>query len=97
MNKQYYVYVITNEAVSTFYIGVTNNLIRRVFEHKDEVIDGFSKKYKLHKLVYYETVLGPLEAIEREKQLKRWHRNWKINLIKSVNPNFDDLYENLIK
>jgi len=96
MNKQYYVYIITNQAASTFYIGVTDNLIRRIYEHKEELIEGFSKKYKLHNLVYSEVAMSAIEAIEREKQLKRWHRRWKINLIKILNPNFDDLYETII-
>lgn len=87
----YYVYIITNKYDNTFYIGITNNLTRRLQEHTEGTNDGFTKKYKINKLVYYETFNKPEEAINREKQLKNWHRNWKINLIKEVNPNFEDL------
>lgn len=89
----YFVYILSNFRNTTFYIGVTNNLERRVYEHKNELVDGFSKRYKLHKLVYFEEFKYAKEAIAREKQLKNWHRGWKINLIKQVNPNLDDLLE----
>lgn len=91
MNKQYYVYILTNYNETTFYIGVTNDLQRRVFEHKNKLIDGFSSKYNLTKLVYFEITEDIEVAIKREKQLKNWHRDWKINLIKENNPNFNDL------
>ena len=97
MNKSFYVYIITNNLNTTFYIGVTSNLIKRIFEHKNELVDGFSKKYRLHKLVFYELLGDASLAISREKQLKRWHRDWKINLIKERNPIFDDLYCKIIK
>ncbi|MDO8570648.1 MAG: GIY-YIG nuclease family protein [Candidatus Daviesbacteria bacterium] len=89
--KNYFVYILTNFHNTTFYIGVTNNLERRIFEHKKELFDGFSKKYKLKKLVYYEEYSEIINAIEREKQLKNWHRVWKINLIKQLNPELKDL------
>lgn len=89
--KNYYIYILTNFHNTTFYIGVTNNLERRIFEHKQELMDGFSKKYKLKKLVYYEEYPTIIGAIEREKQLKNWHRVWKINLIKQLNPELKDL------
>lgn len=89
--KNYYIYILTNFHNTTFYIGVTNNLKRRIFEHKQELVDGFSKKYKLKKLVYYEEYPTIIDAIEREKQLKNWHREWKINLIKQSNSEFKDL------
>ncbi len=88
--KEYYVYIITNR-VKTLYIGVTNNLVRRMYEHKKGMIEGFSKRYNLTKLVYYEIYTNVQEAIRREKQLKNWHREWKINLIESLNPGWDDL------
>lgn len=80
-----------NFSNTTLYIGVTNNLERRIFEHKNELVDGFSKKYKLNKLVYYEQSNDINSAIQREKQLKNWHRDWKLNLIRETNPTFRDL------
>jgi len=94
--KQGIVYIMTNDNNTVFYIGVTNDIVRRVYEHKNNLIDGFTKKYNLHKLVYFEQFDLVGEAIDREKQLKRWHRDWKINLIKNKNPDFRDLYEGLI-
>lgn len=82
---------MTNKNNTTFYIGVTNNIIKRSFEHRSGLIEGFTKKYKLKKLVYIEEHNDIKLAIAREKQLKNWHRDWKINLIKSANPNLDDL------
>lgn len=87
----YYVYVMTNKTNVTFYIGVTNNIVKRSFEHRTGLIDGFTKKYKLKKLVYIEEYNDIEEAIAREKQLKNWHRDLKINLIKKENPDFEDL------
>jgi putative endonuclease len=91
----YYIYIITNKINTTFYIGVTNNLNRRIYEHKEKLVSGFSKKYNLTKLVYFEQIENIENAIAREKQLKNWHRDWKINLIKQNNPLFDDLSETL--
>ena len=93
MKKDFYVYIMTNYQETTFYIGVTSNLLRRVCEHKNKEKDGFSSRYNLTKLVYFETTESSIAAIEREKQLKRWHREWKINLIKEFNPDFKDLSE----
>jgi len=92
--KMYFIYILTNFTNTTFYIGVTNNLERRIFEHQQELVDGFSKKYKLKKLVYFEEYNDIKEALIREKQLKNWHRNWKVNLIKETNPKFKNLLEN---
>ena len=89
----YYVYIISNKTNSTLYIGVTNNLKRRIYEHKNKLIDGFSKKYNLSKLVYFETTTDSYSAISREKQLKGWIRQKKIDLITSQNPEFKDLYD----
>ena len=91
MNKIYAVYIMTNYSETSLYIGVTSNLQKRVWEHKNKVIEGFTKKYNIDKLVYYETTNSIESAISREKQLKRWHRQWKINLIKQMNPDFKDL------
>ena len=93
MIKNAYVYVLANFNNTVFYIGVTNNLERRTLEHKSGLIKGFAQKYKLKKLVYFEEYPNVEDAIRREKQLKNWHREWKINLIKSVNPDFKDLFE----
>ena len=92
----YAIYIITNQYNTTLYIGVTNNLIRRIYEHKQKFVQGFSKQYNLTKLVYYEQYDDIKIAIKREKQLKNWHRDWKIELIKKVNPTFYDLYETIL-
>jgi len=90
-STQYYVYILTNKNNKVLYIGVTNDLERRIFEHKNKLVEGFTKKYNLNKLIYYEMTEDINSAIEREKQLKNWHRDWKINLIKSFNPMWKDL------
>ena len=82
---------MTNYSQTSFYIGVTGNLQKRVWEHKNKVVDGFTKKYNIDRLVYYELTDSVDTALNREKQLKRWHREWKINLIKEMNPEFKDL------
>lgn len=76
----------------TLYIGVTSDLVKRVFQHKNNIVEGFTKQYMLHKLLYYEVHDSIEFAIEREKQLKNWKRNWKLDLIRSINPTFEDLY-----
>lgn len=86
-----YVYILTNKPKGILYIGVTNDIARRIHEHKEKLIEGFSKKYKLNKLVYAEEYQTPQDAIAREKQLKNWHRDWKINLIESINPQWNEL------
>ena len=91
MSKTYAVYIMTNYFQTSFYIGVTGNLQKRVWEHKNKVVDGFTKKYNVDRLVYYELTDSVDAALNREKQLKRWHREWKINLIKEMNPEFKDL------
>ncbi len=92
--KQYYVYIITNKSY-TLYTGITNNFSKRTFEHKTKLVEGFTKKYNINKLIYYEIFNDPYEAIKREKQLKGWTRKKKINLIKTINPEFKDLSEDL--
>jgi putative endonuclease len=88
--KNYYVYIMASKT-GTLYIGVTNDLARRVYEHKNNLIDGFSKKYSCHKLVYYEQCVDAYVSISREKQLKKWRREKKENLIKITNPSWKDL------
>jgi putative endonuclease len=95
--KQYFVYILASKRNGTLYIGVTNNLIRRVFEHKEKLVEGFTKKYNVHLLVYYEIHNSIIEAIKREKTLKKWYRKWKIELIEKDNPEWKDLYQELIK
>ncbi|MGQ8364296.1 GIY-YIG nuclease family protein [Glaciecola sp. 1036] len=94
--KQPCVYIITNTHNTTLYIGVTINLIQRIHQHKNKQVDGFSKKYNLQKLVYFEQFVLMEDAILREKRLKNWHREWKDKLINTENPDWDDLYEALL-
>ena len=93
--KQSYVYIMTNPSNTVLYIGVTNNLTRRVFEHKEKVVDGFTKKYNVTKLVYFEVFEDITEAIKREKQLKAGSRAKKIALIEANNPLCRDLYDEI--
>ncbi|HEY4756006.1 MAG TPA: GIY-YIG nuclease family protein [Ignavibacteriaceae bacterium] len=88
--KDYFIYIMTNNS-KTLYIGVTNDLRRRIYEHKNKLIDGFTKNYNITKLVYYESCSSIDAAIRRERQLKNWHRQWKINLIESINQDWKDL------
>ena len=92
---QAYIYILTNRINSTLYTGVTNNLIRRVYEHKQGLVEGFSKKYQLQKLVYFDACTSMYEAIAAEKRIKRWHRKWKLELIERDNPDWIDLYNEL--
>ena len=94
-DKQYYVYILTNKSNNVLYIGVTNNLERRMFEHENKLIEGFSKKYNLTKLIYFEMTEDAESAIRREKQLKNWHRDWKMNLINQFNPEWSNLSEDI--
>ena len=93
--KSYYVYILASQRNGTLYIGITNDLTRRVYEHKNNLIDGFTKKYKVHSLVYYEQCDDIESAIIREKRLKKWNRKWKLELIERENPQWRDLYEDL--
>ena len=95
--KQYYIYIATNITNAVLYIGVTNDLIRRMYEHRHKLIVGFTSKYNITKLVYYEVFDDIKEAIKREKQLKGGSRQKKLDLITKVNPMFKDLYEEIIK
>ncbi|MFA3781635.1 GIY-YIG nuclease family protein [Melioribacteraceae bacterium 4301-Me] len=94
--NQYYVYILASKKNGTLYIGVTNDLIRRVYEHKAGLIEGFTKKYNVKMLIYYEVHKDINEAIKREKAMKKWLRKWKIELIEKSNPEWRDLYEELV-
>lgn len=94
--KDYFVYIITNKYNTTLYIGVTNNLVRRIYEHRNKLLDGFSAKYNLNKLIYYECTQDVESAIHREKQLKNYSRAKKEQLIEKFNPEKIDLYPSII-
>ncbi|MCR4263881.1 MAG: GIY-YIG nuclease family protein [Candidatus Roizmanbacteria bacterium] len=96
MDKSYYVYILASSKNGTLYIGVTSNLIKRVWQHKNNIAEGFTKKYSIHQLVYFEKYENIEDAIKREKQLKKWNRNWKVVLIEKVNQNWNDLYIEII-
>ena len=93
--KQYFVYILANKKNGTLYIGVTNDLIRRVYEHKKGILPGFTKKYNIKILVYYEIHDCIYEAIKREKAMKKWLRKWKIQLIEKENPEWKDLFNEI--
>ena len=92
-----YVYILASRRNGTLYIGVTSDLVRRVYDHKHGSVEGFSKKYKTHNLVYYEIHERIDDAILREKQMKAWKRQWKLRLIESQNPDWEDLYGGILK
>ena len=91
-----FVYIVTNRRYGTLYVGVTNDLLRRAHEHRQGAVSGFTNEHRLHRLVWYESHEWILAAIEREKRIKRWHRDWKVNLIQSSNPGWVDLYPSLL-
>ena len=95
MDKNYYVYILASKRNGTLYTGITSNLVKRVWEHKEKVIEGFTKKYNVDKLVYIEQFRDPENAIKREKRLKKYSRKWKLHLIEEDNPDWDDLYDGL--
>jgi putative endonuclease len=95
MERNYYVYILASGMYGTLYIGVTNDLARRAWEHKNNVVKGFSEKYSVHRLVWYEIHEDVLAAITREKQLKKWNRDWKVNLIQKMNPEWRDLFADI--
>ncbi len=96
MAKQYYIYIATNKGNTVLYTGVTNNLVKRIYEHKSKLIDGFTKRYNINKLVYYEIFDKVENAILREKQIKAGPRKQKIALINNMDPDWKDLYNNLL-
>jgi putative endonuclease len=95
MDKQYFVYLLASKPYGTLYTGITSNLIQRVYQHKEGLIDGFTKKYNVHQLVYSEVHSDVNEAILREKRIKKWNRQWKINLIEQHNPQWLNLANGL--
>jgi putative endonuclease len=94
--KNYFVYLLASQKNGTLYVGVTNDLIRRVWEHKNDFVEGFTKHYQIHRLVWYEETTDVTSAIQREKQIKKWRRQWKINLIEKENPEWEDLFDQLV-
>ncbi|HEX5363861.1 MAG TPA: GIY-YIG nuclease family protein [Gallionella sp.] len=96
MLKQPCVYILASQRNGTLYVGVTSDLVKRIWEHRNDTVDGFTKKYSVHTLVYYELHEDMLTAITREKQIKKWNRDWKIKLIESVNPEWRDLWEDIV-
>ena len=95
MEKQFYVYILASKRNGTLYTGVTSNLIKRIWQHKNELLEGFSKKYKVKNLVYYEVHNNVGSALTREKQIKKWRRAWKLRLIEEKNPEWKDLYNEI--
>ncbi len=93
----YYVYLLASKKHGTLYLGVTNDIVRRVHEHRSEVVEGFTKRYGVDKLVWFETYDDVTNAISREKELKKWRRDWKINLIEESNPEWIDLYSGIAR
>ena len=96
MAKQFYVYILASKPNGTLYTGVTSNLIQRVWQHKNDVIQGFTRKYNVKTLVYYEVHENAESALKREKRIKRWRRAWKLGLIENSNPEWRDLYGNIL-
>jgi len=95
--KRFYVYILASKQNGTLYTGVTSDLVKRIYEHKNNLVDGFTKKYNVHKLVWYEIHETAETAILKEKQIKKWKREWKLKLIEEHNPEWRDLYENICK
>jgi putative endonuclease len=96
MSKQPAVYILANKRNGTLYIGVTSDLPKRVWEHKNDLVEGFTKRYRIHRLVYYELHEDMTSAISREKQMKKWNRAWKLELIEKQNPDWRDLWEGIL-
>jgi putative endonuclease len=96
MNKQPAVYILAGKRNGTLYVGVTSDLVKRVWEHKNNLVEGFTKRYDVHQLVWYELPDEIESAIIREKHLKEWKRKWKIKLIEGLNPNWNDLYYTIV-
>ena len=96
MEKDFYIYILANKPYGTLYIGITSNLIKRIWEHRNNVVAGFTREYHVHSLVYYQQHPTAESAILREKTLKNWHRRWKISLIEEENPAWRDLYDEIL-
>jgi putative endonuclease len=97
MDKIFAVYILASGRNGTLYTGITSNLIKRVWEHREGVVDGFTKEYGVKRLVWYELTENPEAAITREKQIKAWKRGWKLKLIEEKNPEWRDLYQDIIQ
>jgi putative endonuclease len=95
MKENFYVYIMASQRRGTLYIGVTSNLLKRVYEHKSGMVEGFTKQYGVHRLVYYEVAMDAETALLRERQMKKWNRAWKLRLIEEQNPEWADLYDGL--
>lgn len=95
--KTYFVYLLASQRNGTLYVGVTSDLVRRIWEHKNDVVEGFTKKYRVHQLVWFEAADNPESAILREKQIKKWRRAWKIQLIETSNPQWIDQYDEICR
>ena len=95
--KTYYIYILASKRNGTLYIGITNDLARRVYEHNSGLIESFTKKYSINKLVYFESTSDVNAAILREKRMKKWKRQWKIELIEKSNPDWKDLYKDFLE
>ena len=95
-DMQYYVYILASKRNGTLYVGVTSDLVKRVYGHKQKLVDGFTKKYNVDMLVYYESTENVDSAIQREKRIKKWNRDWKLRLLEKDNPNWEDLYLKLV-
>jgi putative endonuclease len=91
----YYVYILASRKDGAIYVGVTNDIVRRIYEHRTKIIQGFTSKYNITRLVWFEIYEDPISAISREKELKKWKRAWKVQLIEAQNPRWDDLYESI--
>lgn len=94
--KRHFVYILTNKPRRVLYVGATRNLVQRIHAHQEALVDGFSKKYNLNKLAYYEIHDDTLSALQRERNLKRWLRSWKIELIENENPSWKDLWDDIV-
>jgi len=95
VESNYYIYILASKKNGTLYVGVTSNLVKRVYEHKHNLVEGFTRRYQVHKLVYFESTTDVSSALQREKRLKQWPRKWKLALIEKDNPGWRDLYEEI--
>ena len=93
---RYFVYILCSKRNGTLYIGVTSDLVRRIWEHRNDLVEGFTKRYGVHRLVWYELHKSMESAIQREKRLKEWRRTWKLELIERTNPDWEDLYDTIV-
>lgn len=96
MEKEFHLYMLASDRNGTLYVGVTSNLVQRIWQHRTAAVDGFTKRYRVHRLVWFEAQLDAPSAITREKQIKEWKRAWKLALIEAGNPQWRDLYEAIV-